>query len=116
MPAFGDHVCQSPRISSIVTNRRQENAWNTKLFFTNTWLPRISNQQLHFLSIHFFLINVDNIHPVSRSTNDFSQIIQLLHDAFSVRDLGPAHFLFDIEWTENSEGLLLSESKYVTFF
>jgi hypothetical protein len=64
-------------------------------------------------TIIFVLIYVDDIIITSSNTGAISQLISDLHSSFALKDLGPLHFFLGVEATWQSDGLHLSQQRYI---
>jgi hypothetical protein len=63
--------------------------------------------------IIFVLIYVDDIIITSSNIAAISQLISDLHSSFALKDLGPLHFFLGVEATWQSDGLHLSQQRYI---
>jgi hypothetical protein len=61
----------------------------------------------------FVLIYVDDIIITSSHSPAISQLISDLHSSFALKDLGPLHFFLGVEATWHSDGLHLSQQRYI---
>jgi len=94
------------------------------------WFSRLSNQllELHFKSSKansslfiykahgiqiFVLIYVDDIIITSSHIGAISKLIHDLDSSFALKDLGPLHFFLGIEATWQTNGLHLSQQRYI---
>jgi len=94
------------------------------------WFSRLSTRllELHFKSsmadsslflynaygIQIFeLIYVDDIIITSSHTGAISRLIHDLNSSFALKDLGPLHFFLGVEATWSSDGLHLSQQRYI---
>jgi hypothetical protein len=94
------------------------------------WFSRLSNQllELHFKSSKansslfiykahgiqiFVLIYVDDIIITSSHIGAISKLIHDLDSSFALKDLGPLHFFLGIEATWQTDGLHLSQQRYI---
>ncbi|KAL2247297.1 UNVERIFIED_CONTAM: Retrovirus-related Pol polyprotein from transposon RE1 [Sesamum indicum] len=59
------------------------------------------------------LVYVDDILITGPSVFDFQQIKQHLHELFTIKDIGTAHYFLDLEISRNSSGLFVAQNKYV---
>jgi histone deacetylase 1/2 len=64
--------------------------------------------------ILYILIYVDDIIVTSSSDQAISALLRDLNENFSIKDLGDLHFFLGIEVKKISDGLLLTQEKYVT--
>jgi len=94
------------------------------------WFSRLSTRllELHFKSSKvdsslfiynahgiqiFVLIYVDDIIITSSHTGAISRLIHDLNSSFALKDLGPLHFFLGVEATWSSDGLHLSQQRYI---
>ena len=56
---------------------------------------------------------VDDLLITSNDVSCITLLKQQLHDAFTIKDLGLAHYLLGIELARSSSGILLNQRKYV---
>jgi len=61
----------------------------------------------------FVLIYVDDIIITSSHTGAISRLIQDLNLSFALKELGPLHFFLGVEATWSSDGLHLSQQRYI---
>jgi hypothetical protein len=59
------------------------------------------------------LIYVDDIIITSSNTRAISQLISDIHSSFALKDLGSLHFFLGVEVTWQSDGLHLSQQRYI---
>lgn len=59
------------------------------------------------------LIYVDDIIITSSHLAAISKLISDLHSSFALKDLGPLHFFLGVEATWHSDGLHLSQQRYI---
>jgi hypothetical protein len=59
------------------------------------------------------LIYVDDIIITSSHSATISQLIDDLHSSFALKDLGPLHFNLGVEAAWHSDGLHLSQQRYI---
>jgi hypothetical protein len=62
----------------------------------------------------FVLIYVDDIIIMSSHSGAISQLIQDLHSSFALKDLGRLHFFLGVEATWTTDGLHLSQQRYIS--
>jgi hypothetical protein len=62
----------------------------------------------------FLLIYVDDIIIVSSSLSATAQLLNVLKDDFSLKDLGPLRYLLGTRVSRIDDGLHLSQKKYMT--
>jgi hypothetical protein len=62
----------------------------------------------------FVLIYVDDIIITSSHSGAISQLIQDLHSSFALKDLGRLHFFLGVEATWTTDGLHLSQQRYIS--
>lgn len=63
--------------------------------------------------IMFMLIYVDDIIVVSSRPEAVTALLQDLHSEFPLKDLGNLHYFLGIEVSETSNGIILTQEKYV---
>jgi hypothetical protein len=61
----------------------------------------------------FVLIYVDDIIIISSHRGAISKLIQDLHSSFALKDLGPLNFYLGVEASWKSDGLHLSQQRYI---
>jgi hypothetical protein len=61
----------------------------------------------------FVLIYVDDIIITSSHRGAISKLIQDLHSSFALKDLGPLNFFLGVEASWKSDGLHLSQQRYI---
>jgi len=61
----------------------------------------------------FVLIYVDDIIITSSHRGAISQLVQDLHSSFALKDLGPLNFFLGVEASWKSDGLHLSQQRYI---
>jgi hypothetical protein len=61
----------------------------------------------------YMLIYVDDIIILGSSTMVVTHLLAQLRDAFAVKDLGPLNYFLGIQVRHTSQGLLLSQQKYI---
>jgi hypothetical protein len=61
----------------------------------------------------FLLVYVDDIIIAISSSSATSELLQALKDDFALKDLGPLHYFLGIEVHHTSDGLRLSQRKYM---
>lgn len=81
-------------------------------FHTSIADPSLFIYTKTFVSL-YLLVYVDDIIVTSSSTNFLSTFITHLSSHFSLKDLGPLSYFLGVEVTPNSNGLLLSQTKYI---
>ncbi|KAJ4776116.1 hypothetical protein LUZ62_060373 [Rhynchospora pubera] len=113
-----NHVCLLSK--SLYGLKQSPRAWFNKLrstlldfhFHESQYDPSlfISHANNH---ITIILVYVDDILITGSSISFISKFIDLLHTRFSLKDLGSIHFFLGIELSSFSNGLHLSQSKYI---
>lgn len=118
-PDFPHHVCklQNP----IFCQKQALRAWFAKLrdkllslgfcsssFDYSLFIMR-ANSECLFIRIYF-----DDIIMTGSSALLISEFIAALRVSFPVKDLGSLHYFLGIEVYQNTFGLFLSQSKYIT--
>ena len=114
---FSDYVCkldkslyglkQAPRAwysrlsNKLISLGFQGSKADTSLFFFRQGAVTI-----------YFLVYVDDIIVVSSSDLAVQRLLHQLRDDFALKDLGSLHYFLGIEVLADSEGLLLTQSKY----
>jgi Reverse transcriptase (RNA-dependent DNA polymerase) len=58
---------------------------------------------------------MDDIVLTDNNTLFLQHIVQLLVHCFTIKDLGTLHFFLDVEVTQQDQGLLLTQSKYIYY-
>jgi Reverse transcriptase (RNA-dependent DNA polymerase) len=96
------------------------------------WFEKFSNTLLHmgfkhssyvpslFLHHHqdhitLILIYVDDLIVTGSDSAHIQSSIAYLKSQFAIRDLGDIHYFLDIEATRHTYGLILSQTKYLTY-
>ncbi|KAM1964623.1 hypothetical protein ACFX15_045069 [Malus domestica] len=115
---FPDHVCKLQR--SLYDLKQAHRAWFRCFSSHLEDLGFTPSQADTYLFIYlngsiriYLLIYVDDILV---TWNDMSHIARLIVDLgrrFAMKDLGPAHYFLDMEIVRTSDGLFLSQQKYV---
>nr|XP_043632936.1 uncharacterized mitochondrial protein AtMg00810-like [Erigeron canadensis] len=72
------------------------------------------NKAIYGSSPIYILVYVDDIISTGPSTSLVTQFINLLSIQFSLKDLGSLSYFLRIECIPHSQGLLLSQQKYIT--
>lgn len=62
----------------------------------------------------FFLIYVDDIIVMSSKQEAIPALLRDLHTEFALKDLGELHYFLGVEVNKVSDGILLSQKKYVS--
>ncbi|KAJ1698432.1 hypothetical protein LUZ63_006944 [Rhynchospora breviuscula] len=113
-----DYVCLLSK--SLYGLKQAPRAWFQKLssallaigFSASNYDPSlfIANHNSHTLLI---LVYVDDILVTGSSSSMISTCIAQLQEQFSLKDLGPLHYFLGIEAVLQSDGLLLTQTKYI---
>lgn len=62
----------------------------------------------------YVLAYVDDLIIISSSTSATDHLLKQLDSEFAIKDLGPLHYFLGIEVHSSSDGLILSQKKYIT--
>lgn len=57
---------------------------------------------------------VDDLLITGTSESKIIQLKQFLHESFTIKDIGPAKYFLGIEMARSTEGILLTQTKYIT--
>jgi Reverse transcriptase (RNA-dependent DNA polymerase) len=114
-----DHVC---RLNKALYGLRQSpRAWYYKLseiLLALGFQTSLSDPSLFLYhngqDTAFLLVYVDDIILTENNNVLLERIITLLDQKFTIKDLGQLHFFLGIEVTTVADGLILTQSKYIT--
>ncbi|XP_050134493.1 uncharacterized mitochondrial protein AtMg00810-like [Malus sylvestris] len=117
-PQYSDYVCKLHK--SLYGLKQAPRAWNDKftsflpsLGFTSTY----ADSSLFVKQIDSFvvvlLLYVDDIIITGNAPTLISDVISALTKEFDIKDLGPLHFFLGIQIISQTDGLVLSQAKYV---
>jgi hypothetical protein len=115
---YPTHVCKLQK--AIYGLKQAHQAWFQKLSFTLLHLGFVESRvdyslfTFHFTNGHvFLLIYIDDIIVTRNNSAAISNLILSLKKEFSMKDLGPLNYCLGISVTLTTEGLHLSQSKYI---
>jgi Reverse transcriptase (RNA-dependent DNA polymerase) len=117
-PDHPAHVCLLTK--AIYGLKQSSRIWFLKLSTTLASLAFHASAYDHSLFIShsashhtYILIYVDDILITDSNQQHISLYISHLHNTFSLKDLGPLHYFLGIETTQTSQGLHISQTKYL---
>ncbi|KAF5475573.1 hypothetical protein F2P56_007367 [Juglans regia] len=117
-PEYPSHVCKLRK--AIYGLKQAPRAWFSKLsnkLFSLGFQESKSDTSLFVYKnsshVMFVLIYVDDIIVTGSDSNLISEFITALGTSFPVKHLGKLHYFLGIEICQNSQGLFLSQSKYI---
>jgi hypothetical protein len=117
-PTYPTTVCKLHK--AIYCLNQAPHAWFSRLSARLLELKFHSSKSNSSLFIYrassvtiFVLIYVDDIIITSSHPAAISQLISDLHSSFALKDLGPLHFFLGVEATWHSDGLHLSQQRYI---
>ncbi|XP_024020247.1 uncharacterized protein LOC112091288 [Morus notabilis] len=118
-PKHPQFVCRLHK--SLYGLKQAPRAWFDKLknaLFAQGFTSSKSDQSLfiRFSSQHvtFILVYVDDILITGSDEKEVQQLITLLNDCFTLKDMGEVNFFLGIHVTHTAGGMHLSQKKYVT--
>ncbi|KAM1099692.1 hypothetical protein ACFX15_006016 [Malus domestica] len=118
-PHYSTHVCRLHK--SLYGLKQAPRAWNERftMFLPSLgFLTTYSDSSLFVKhvgqSVVLLLLYVDDIIITGSATDAITEVIGALHSEFDIKDLGPLHYFLGIQITQQSHGLFLSQSKYVS--
>ena len=115
-PSFPDHVCNLNK--AIYGLRQASRAWYNELkafLLSSGFKPTISDSSL-FVNISssiYILVYVDDIIVTGSNSSLVSSFITSLANRFSLKDLGTLSYFLGVEVLPHTNGLFLSQSKYI---
>ena len=117
-PSFSNHIC---RLNKAIYGLRQASrAWYDELktyLLSLGFKPTISDSSLFILTTSpspiYILVYVDDIIVTGPSITIIDRFIYLLATKFSLKDLGSLSFFLGIEVLTHTQGLFLSQRKYI---
>jgi Reverse transcriptase (RNA-dependent DNA polymerase) len=118
---FPSHVCRLHK--ALYGLKQSPRAWYQK--FRNTLLAfgfcTSSSDPSLFIFRHenntvYLLVYVDDIVLTGNNPSLITQIIHLLDQQFTIKDLSDLHFFFGIEVNKHDNGLLLTQSRYIYYY
>lgn len=114
-----DYVCKLGK--ALYGLKQAARAWYMEFptFLLNSGFTNSQSDALLFILLHpgimiFVLVYVDDIVITGNDSSTIEQFIGLLGKHFSLKDLGALSYFLGIEAHRNSEGLLLTQQKYIT--
>ena len=117
-PSRPHHVCRLQK--SLYGLKQAPRAWFTELknFILSQGFVNCHSDSSLFVytnkSIHvYFLVYVDDLLITSNSMTLIRHVITDLSHKFSIKDLGPLNFFLGVEVIPTSNGLFLSQQKYI---
>uniref|UniRef100_A0A2N9HD82 Reverse transcriptase Ty1/copia-type domain-containing protein n=1 Tax=Fagus sylvatica TaxID=28930 RepID=A0A2N9HD82_FAGSY len=117
-PAFPDHVCHLKK--ALYGLKQAPRAWFSRLtskLLEFGFVGSRSDSSLYILStgssLIYFLIYVDDIIVTGPSQPAIMQLIGSLQLEFALKDLGPLHYFLGVEALPDSQGLFLTQRKYI---
>jgi Reverse transcriptase (RNA-dependent DNA polymerase) len=110
---FPSHVCRLYK--ALYGLKQSPRAWYQKLrttllafgFFTSCSDPSLFVYR-HDNNTVYLLVYVDDIVLTGNNTSLITQIVHLLDQKFTIKDLGELHFFLGIEMHKHDNGLLLT--------
>ncbi|GLT71533.1 hypothetical protein SLA2020_435440 [Shorea laevis] len=119
-PLYPNHVCHLRK--ALYGLKQAPRAWFSRLSSTLSELGFIRSQADSSLFIYrnskdeflFILIYVDDILVTGPSQRLITHMVQKLQSDFALKDLGPLAFFLGIEAIQVTDGLLLSQQRYIT--
>ncbi|KAM1319724.1 hypothetical protein ACFX2H_004687 [Malus domestica] len=117
-PQYSDYVCKLHK--SLYGLKQAHRAWNDKftsffpsLGFTSTYADSSLFVKQIDSSVVVLLLYVDDIIITGNAPTLISDVISALTKEFDIKDLGPLHFFLGIQIISQTDGLVLSQAKYV---
>jgi Reverse transcriptase (RNA-dependent DNA polymerase) len=116
-PHLPHHVCKLHK--DLYGLRQSPRAWYHKLkdtLLTLGFVPSVDPSLFLFRKgddTIFLLVYVDDIILTGNNVILIQNIIRLLDQSFTIKDLGELHFFLGIEVHRQDNGLLLTQSKYI---
>jgi Reverse transcriptase (RNA-dependent DNA polymerase)/gag-polypeptide of LTR copia-type/GAG-pre-integrase domain len=115
---FPSHVCRLHK--ALYGLKQSPRAWYQKLrttllafgFCTSCSDPSLFVYR-HDNHTMYLLVYVDDIVLTGNNTSLITQIVHLLDQKFTIKDLGKLHFFLGIEVHPHDNGLLLTQSRYI---
>jgi hypothetical protein len=74
---------------------------------SNVYMLRTTN------SVMILVLYVDDLLITGSSASTISLVKDILHDRFSMMDMGPLHFFLGLEISQDASGIKISQAKYV---
>jgi hypothetical protein len=117
-PQFPQHVCKLHK--ALYGLKQAPRAWFSRLsdrLLELGFVESRSNSSLFILHTPqcttYILIYVDDILITSSQPHGTTNLLNTLRAEFAIKDLGPLHFFLGMEAIPTSDGLLLSQQRYI---